>query len=689
MTPDDIAIGVDVGGTFTDVVCRIGNDELRILKVPTTRPEPSGGIRDGLTKIAGDDPTFLGRVKQFAHGTTVATNAVLERKGARTGLLVTEGFRDILEIGRSFRPNMYDVFVESGTPHFLAPRARRIGVRERIGPDGAVLEPLDEASARDAIRQLLDQDVETIAIAFLFSFINPAHELAVRELVRDIAPQMHVSLSHEVDPAFREFERTCITAFDAYVKPKLSRYLSDVGADLVAVGVPAPLQVMQSRGGLSGGEVAAQRPVRLFLSGPAGGVVGARACGTSVGEDDLITFDVGGTSCDIALIQKGVPLVKPTSSLDGFVVRVPMVDVNAIGAGGGSIAWIDAAGGLRVGPHSAGSEPGPACYGRGGSSATVTDASVVLGYINPAYFAGGALNLSPELAHRAVKDTIADPLGMSVEAAALGIHRVVTAQMGEGIRLVSVKRGIDPRRFTLVPLGGGGGIHAIPLARSLGIGRVLVPRYPGVLAACGLLVAPVQHEVATSLQRPLAGVTLADLDARFAGLVARCQALMAQERVAWSDVAITFSADLCYVGQSHFLEVPVDLAALRDGAGDVAALAASFYESHNRTYGHGEPGPVRVVNLRAVASVEASWSLDAIQYHPRPGGRDAATRAVLFEEHPVPLPARILERQSLALGDVIAGPAVLEQSDTTTLVEPGWMARVVTGGNLILEQMTA
>ncbi len=680
MTPGRHSIGVDIGGTFTDVVCTDGQGGMRLLKVPTTRGAPGVAVRTALEQLAREHGVAPASIDRFAHGTTVATNAVLERKGARTGLLATEGFRDVLEIGRSFRPNMYDLFVRQNTPTFLAPRSRRQPVRERIGPAGEVLTPLDPASLDTAIRALLDEGVGAIAVAFLFSFANPAHELLARDAILAASPGLPVSLSHEVDPAFREYERTCITAFDAYVKPGLIRYVNELEADLAAMGVPAPLQVMQSRGGLSSAAVALERPVRLFLSGPAAGVIGGRAAGRLAGEADLVTFDVGGTSCDIALVQGGQPVVRPTGTIDGYVVRVPMVDVNAIGAGGGSIAWIDDGGGLRVGPHSAGSEPGPACYARGGEQPTVTDASVVLGYIDPGYFAGGTLRLDPDRAREAVAG-IAGRLGLSPEAAALGIHRVVTAQMAEGIRLVSVKRGIDPRGFTLVPLGGGGGIHATALARDLGMRRILVPRYPGVLAACGLLDAPVEHEVATAFGKPMAAASAAELGPVLAALDRRCADLMAKEGVGAGSYAVAHAADICYVGQSHPIEVPIDDGALAQG---LQPLYEAFLAAHERIHGHGERGPARFVNLRSVATAQSAGS-GGFGEAPSCGPTVKGHRAVLFAGTPAPVRSALVDRAALAAGDTVLGPAVLEQADTTTLVDPGWRARVVAGGALLME----
>jgi len=681
--PDTYSIGVDIGGTFTDVVCTDGKGGMLLLKTPTTRGAPGVAVRTALEQLARQHGIAPASIARFAHGTTVATNAVLERKGGRTGLLTTEGFRDVLEIGRSFRPNMYDLFVRQNTPTFLAPRSRRQPVRERIGPLGEVLTPIDAASLDHAVRALLDEDVEAIAVAFLFSFVNPAHELAARDAIEVLAPGLPVSLSHEVDPAFREYERTCITTFDAYVKPGLIRYIQALEADLDAIGVPAPLQVMQSRGGLSSAAVALERPVRLFLSGPAAGVIGGKAAGLLAGEVNLVTFDVGGTSCDIALVQQGQPMVRPTGTIDGFVVRVPMVDVNAIGAGGGSIAWIDEGGGLRVGPHSAGSEPGPACYARGGEQPTVTDASVVLGYIDPQYFAGGTLDLDPERAHRAVQDRIATPLGLSIEQAALGIHRVVTSQMAEGIRLVSVKRGIDPRGFTLVPLGGGGGVHATALARDLAMQRILVPRYPGVLAACGLLAAPVEHEVSAAFGKPIEDASAGELGPMLAALDRRCAALMAKEGLGEEGYVITHAADICYVGQSHPIEVPIGDGVLVDG---LQSLYEAFLAAHERIHGHGEKGPARFVNLRSVATA-LSPERAILDYHSSGSAAVKGYRSALFAGSPVRVQATLVDRAALAVGDIVRGPSIVEQADTTTLIDPGWEARVVTGGTLMLHRL--
>ena len=683
--PGVIEVGVDIGGTFTDVVCRMPAGELRVFKLATTRANPSEAVRQALGHLLDDGGLQPAEITRFVHGTTTATNAVLERKGAKIGLLTTAGFEDVLELGRQFRRDMYDLDLKPDAPVFLAPGHRRFGVPERIAADGSIVTPLDEAALRQRVAELVAEGVEAVAVAFLFSFVNPVHERRAAELIAAQAPELAVSLSSEVDPAFREYERTCVTAFDAYIKPVLRRYLEAMGQDLEAAGVPAPLQIMQSRGGLARAESAAERPVRLFLSGPAAGVIGGSAAGRAAGAHDLITVDIGGTSSDIALVSQGRPVIRSEGLIDGYTVRVPMVDVNAIGAGGGSIAWIDAGGGLRVGPRSAGSEPGPACYGQGGEEATVTDASLVLGYIDPGYFAGGALALVPERARAAIQDQVAAALGLSVEAAALGVHRVVNAGMAEGIRLVSVRRGIDPRGFTLLALGGAGPLHATALAAELGMTRVVVPRHPGVLSAEGLLLAPIEHERAQAFHRTLQDVEIGELRAVLARLDDRCTALMAAEGVAASEVRIGHFADVCYIGQSYYLEIPVSA---EDPDSDGEALDQvyrGFLEAHDRVYGHSVEDPVRIANLRSVH--QAGGHPEGFQnraYVPSGAEPCKGARPIHVTGAQGPVTATIWERAALAAGAVIVGPAIIEQADTTTLIEPGWQARVAPDGSLIL-----
>ncbi|MCC7426664.1 MAG: hydantoinase/oxoprolinase family protein [Alphaproteobacteria bacterium] len=680
-----VEIGIDTGGTFTDVACRDAGGAVRRTKIPSTPKDPAEAILAALAHARDAWGIAPGAIRRFVHGTTVATNAVLERKGARTALLTTEGFRDVLEIGRHNRKDeeLYQVKLSPNTPVFLAPARRRIGIRERIGADGSVVTPLDEAGLLRAVDALAAEGVEAIAIAFLFSFLNPVHEERAAALIAARHPGIALSLSSVVDPQFREYERTAVTAFDGYVKPVLARYLARTDARLRAAGLGCGFSVIHSRGGVTGTETAALRPVRLFLSGPAGGVIGGQSVAAAAGLDAAITLDIGGTSSDIALIARGKPLIASHGWIDGFAVRVPMVDVNSIGAGGGSIAWLDRAGGLHVGPRSAGADPGPACYGKGGEEPTVTDASLVLGYLDPDGFAGGRIRLDAGRAHRAIETRIARPMGLSVAEAALGIHRVVNAQMAEGIRFVSIKRGHDPRRFALVPLGGGGGLHATPLARALGLARVVVPQAPGVLSALGLLAAPIEHERATGFPARLADAPLDALRAAFARLDAECARLMAADGAEGLQRTVTHLADICYVGQSHHLEVAVDLAA----ADPRAALYAAFLDAHRQVYGHAVERPARIVNLRCVHQARAGGDA-ALSFPNDAPPRPSASRPIIVEGRTAPLPAVIIDRASLGPGTSIAGPAIIEQSDTTTLVEPGWRASVGEGGLLFLDRDT-
>jgi N-methylhydantoinase A/oxoprolinase/acetone carboxylase beta subunit len=677
-----VDIGVDIGGTFTDIVCRRHGEKMRTLKIPTTRGDPSQAVLNAISHLSQDLGVAPDDIARFLHGTTIATNAVLERKGAKIGLITSVGFKDILEIGYQLRQDLHRVLLQPVTPVFLAPGALRKEAVEQVSAQGDVIVPLDEGSVRQAAAELVADGVQAIAVCYLFSFLHPEHELRTRALIEADHPGIAVSLSSEVDPTFREYERTVVTAFDAYMKPVVGRYLERLQDGLAAAKVSAPLQVMQSRGGLSGTSVARKRPVRLFLSGPAAGVIGGAIVGRASGHRDLITIDVGGTSSDIALVEGGEPVIRAQGSIAGFPVRVPMVDVNAIGAGGGSIAWIDGAGGLRVGPHSAGSEPGPACYGRGGEAATVTDASVVLGWLDPAYFAGGSVSLDPSLARAAIEQRVARPLGLSVEDAALGIHRVVNAQMVEGIRLVSIRRGLDPRRFTLVALGGAGPIHATALATELSIGSVLIPRHPGVLSAAGLLAAPIEHEVTTAFPRPIDGLGFADVRRALDELDRSCAQLMAEESLGQLQVTIQYSADVWYVGQSYHLEVKLAV----DEADPLATLYHDFLALHDRIYGHATEQPAAIVNLRSVHRAGGSDRLDEGDYSPSGADPLKTPRSIRVAGNRAPVQAAIYLRAAMPAGMGFAGPAIVEQDDTTTLVEPGWRGMVMENGNLLLKR---
>ena len=676
-------IGVDIGGTFTDIVALDRAGRLSLTKVPSTPKDLLDGIGAAVTRVlalAGGQP---GDVERFIHGTTIATNAILEQKGAVTAVLTTDGFEDVLELGRMKRSRMYDLAMDPEVPTFLAPRRRRVGIRERLDAKGRVLVPLNETDVRTAALGLRAQGVQAIAVCYLFSFVSPAHERRTREIIAELAPEISVSLSSDVDPTFREYERLCVTAFDAYLGPVVKRYLAGLADTLRGLGVPAVPLIMRSRGGIVSAALAARQPVTLFLSGPAGGVIGAGFAAERSGVRDFVSLDMGGTSNDVALVREGKPLLASEGSIGPYPVRTPMVDVNTIGAGGGSIAWIDAGGGLRVGPRSAGAEPGPACYGRGGDDATVTDASVVLGYLNPARFAAGAMALDVRAAERAVA-AIGQRLGVDTVAAAAGIHRVINARMADQIRLVTIKRGYDPRQFSLVVLGGAGPVHGAALAEEMGMAEVLVPEAPGVLAAFGLLAAAIEHHHARTLQARTDVADLSDVNRCLGELDAAGRARMREEGVPAPEVRVGYAADMRYVGQAYELEVPISAPVTPER---VPEIVAAFHAVHERVYGYARTQqPVEFVNFRAVHTYPL----------PRPALTPAARsigsladarlgeRRAYFESF---VPTAIYERARLPLGARLAGPAIVEQSDTTTVIPPGVTALVDDAGNLRLRRV--
>jgi N-methylhydantoinase A len=646
-------LGVDVGGTFTDLVALVGG-EVVTAKVPSTPADQSQGV---LTAVRASGVENVGA---FAHGMTVATNALLERRGARTALVTTEGFRDVLEIGRQDRPRLYDL--TAARPPALVPRELRFCVRERMGPEG-VLEPLDEASVRDVVAALGEAGVEAVAVCLLFAFLHPEHERRVGAAIREALPALHVSLSSEVLPELREYERFSTTAADAYLGPRLGAYLASLAARAEREGLPAPL-VMQSSGGVIGIEEATRGAARCVLSGPAGGVVGAAHVGRAGGHEHLLTFDMGGTSTDVAAIVGGEATTTTGAVVAGVPIRHPMVDVHTVSAGGGSIARADPGGALRVGPRSAGAEPGPAAYGRGGEEPTVTDADLYLGYLaDGARLGGGELVLRREPAERALARLGAE-LGLDPLAAALGVRRVADAEMVRALRVVTVERGLDPRDFALVAFGGAGPMHACAVAEELGVGSVLVPRASGVLSALGLALCDLRRD----LVRPLLGDPgREDLEPAFCELETRA-------RVELEGARCARLADLRYRGQSF--ELTVD-------AGNAGALVERFHAAHERRFGYAMPDePVELVAVRVVATVAVE----------RPPLREPVAHGATAERrrHCVVdggwREVAVLERAALGAGAEIRGPAIVELPEATCVVEPGWAGAIDEVGTLVLSR---
>ncbi len=666
-------LGIDVGGTFTDFVWLV-DGSIRVHKVPTTPDDQSKAMRQGMAElgVAAEVPVV--------HGTTTATNALLERRGARTALLTTAGFEDVLAIGRQDRPHLYRL--SQTRPPALVPAAWRFGVRERVAADGTVLTPLDEAQVADLAGRLAADGVQSIAVVLLFSFRHPAHEQRVAALLQERLPEVSCSLSSDILPEYREYERTATTVINAYVQPLVARYLQR----LQRVLGDRPIRVMQSNGGAIGLEQAARQAARLVLSGPAGGVVGAfeRARQALGGEAPrVLTLDMGGTSTDVALCPGSIPQTAE-GRIAGLPLRLPSTDIHTVGAGGGSMARVDAGGVLRVGPESAGADPGPVCYGRGGTVPTVTDANLVLGRLDAGRFLGGSGTMRlDEGAARAALARLGERLHLSAEEAALGVLRVAHATMERALRRVSVKQGHDPRDYTLVPFGGAGPLHACDVAAALGIRRILVPPTPGVLSALGLLLADLVFDASHAVLRPMAA--LMEHPAPLAQTAERLgeQVRAVLRRDGALDPALSAALDLRYAGQSYELTVPL---ALPISADHLRAAAAAFHDAHARCYGHADPSaPVEAVTLRVQG--RAPGARPPVTPEP-PAATDAAVahlgRKDVWFDADGPTPTDGYDRARLRHGHRLAGPAIVFQYDTTVVILPGWQARVDAWGNLIL-----
>jgi N-methylhydantoinase A len=669
---------VDVGGTFTDVVMDDGVS-LVVAKVPSTPADQSKGVLKGLSRV-GARPE---EVERFVHGTTVATNAVLERRGARTVLVTTEGFRDILEIARQTRPKLYDLFADRPAP--IVPRELVVEAGERVGADGSVLRELRDAPAvADAVRAL---EPEAVAVCLLFSYLRPDHERAVGRALADAgagAP-IDVSLSSSVLPVFREYERASTTALNAYVGPELQRYLGALSEELDRRGMAGEIEVMRSGGGTFNARTATGAAVHTLLSGPAAGAWGAAATGAGAGHQAVIGFDMGGTSTDVTLIDDGRPRVTSEGAIDGLPFAVPSTEVHTVGAGGGSVAWLDAGGALRVGPRSAGAEPGPACYGRGGSEPTVTDAYVALGLLDPGAPLGGVLALRPDAALEAIGG-LAREIGMDVAATAEGIVRVVEAHITRALRVVSVERGRDPRRYGLLAFGGAGPLHQGRLARELGCRVVIVPRHPGVLSAMGLLAAPRSADAARTVLHQSGGPSEEELALVWSELEAEARATMARQG---GPVVLELrTADCRYRGQGHEIEVAAPSA--EESGSDRSltdALEAAFARAHRQRYGYVHAGEaVEIVTLRVRVEGPAPL-ISSPAVHEGKGAEDALLGSRIVRLDGADRQCAVYDRDALGVGDRFRGPAVVGGVDSTCLLLDGQSAEVDRGGNLLIREV--
>jgi N-methylhydantoinase A len=649
-------VGVDVGGTFTDVALYT-DGTLTTAKVPSTEDQ-SVGVMAGIEKACESAGIALEEIDAFSHAMTVSVNALLERDGAKTAIITTEGFRDVLEIGRQARPDLYDLDAEKPAP--LIPRKRRYEVTERATPEG-IKERVDTEEIRDLASEI-DADVESVAVCLLHAYAHADNEQAVAKVLREEL-EVPVSVSSEVLAEFREFERSATTAVDAYVTPAIDSYIGRLAERASETGVPVP-KIMQSNGGIAESDTVRAHAVTTTLSGPAAGVVGAETA--VAGEEGLVTFDMGGTSSDVSLVREGEIERTTSAEIDGIPIGTPMVDVNTVGAGGGSIAWVDSGGALRVGPRSAGAEPGPACYGKGGERATVTDANVVLGYIGSETALGGELTLDIEAAHNALK-SLADEADLEDSLdAARGVYRVANANMARAVRAVTVERGYDPRGFSLVAFGGAGPMCAAALADSLDIEQVVVPRPAGVLSAFGLLAADEKHDAVRTHRVPLDEAETREVEGIYSDLEARVR-----EETATGEPEISRGADLRYVGQSFELTVEV-------GEFNASELEKRFHTAHDRAYGYRMNASVELVNLRVTATVPQDSP--KVEYEgegdDRLGTREAYFPDVGYRE------TTIYDRALLAPGTQIDGPAVLEQAESTTVLPPNWSGEIDSAGTL-------
>lgn len=677
-------VGVDVGGTFTDFYAfERSSKTIRVHKTPSTPDNPANAIIAGLEHLGESGAVPLEAVTRLAHGTTVATNALIQRKGGTVAVVTTRGFRDLLEIGRQVRPKMYDLKADYPPP--LANREHRFEITERIGADGEVITPLDESEIDALVEQLREIGAQACSVCLLFAYANAEHEQRIGEILRERLPDVAVSLSSEVQPEFREFERFSTTLLNTYLQPVLNAYMSHLEHELARLSPDAHVGINQSSGGLMSIERARSFPIRTALSGPAAGAMGAIHVAELAGRPDIITLDMGGTSADVALIRNYEAGLSFERDVAGFPVRLPMVDINTVGAGGGSIAWFDRDGLVKVGPLSAGAVPGPACYSRGGTEPTVTDANAVLGRLSIRGLLDGAMTLDVE-ASRKVIQPLADQMGFSVEKTAQGILGIVTANMVRAIRAISVERGHDPRDCTLMPFGGAGPLHANAVAKALGVGEVIVPFSPGILCAQGLVVADLKEDFVRSHRAPLSQESLNTLQGILDDLVEEAQGWFEHEQIAQSQRRIQLSLDMRYIGQNFELRVPVDIDESSPKLPGAEQLHSAFFRAHEANYGFYNPDdPVEAVNLRMTARGE----LPSLPVPPVPEGASSSPepverRPVWFEaEEAVETP--VYRRTDLAPGCRIEGPAVIDQFDATSLVYPGDVVRVDDSLSLILE----
>ena len=689
-------IGVDIGGTFTDLVwVDDATGAVKVGKLLTTPKDPSQAVEQGVVTLLSDAGGAAAEVRSVIHGTTLATNALIERKGARTGLLTTAGFRDAVEIGHEGRYDMYDIFIDSPAP--LVPRHLRLEVTERMAADGRVLVPLEDGSARAAIARLRDAGAEAIAICLLHAYRNPLHERALQQLCAELAPGVPVSTSSEVVPEIREYERTSTTCGNVYVMPLMARYLDDLERKLHDLGIPGNFYIMLSSGGVATPATAKRVPIRLVESGPAAGALAAARMARELGEPKLLSFDMGGTTAKACVIDKGEPLLAREFEVaradrfkkgSGLPVRVPCIEMIEIGAGGGSLARVDRMGLLKVGPDSAGADPGPACYASGGQVPTVTDADLLLGYLDPGFFLGGRMRLDVEAARRAVEEKVARPMGLTTTEAAWGIHRVVNENMAAAARVHGIERGKDLRAYPLFAFGGAGPVHAWQVGRILKVPRVLVPFGAGAMSAYGLLAAPLAFDFVRTATQRLDAADWGQINGLFGEMEEEGRAVLRRAEVEATDITIRRTAEMRYTGQGHEVEVEVPAGTLSPAS--LATITANFEAAYRALYSRTPMGvPIEALNFRVVVS----GPVPEISVSGPKSGAPAArvslapksTREAYFPEARGYVDTPVYDRYALQPGAAFQGPAIIEERESTTVAAPGARVRIDDRLTLIME----
>mgnify|MGYP000246302131 CR=1 FL=1 len=684
-------MGVDVGGTFTDFIYVDDDGKVEVYKTSTTPEDPSIGMLEGINAICDKLSLPHEEIDEIFHGTTIATNMVLEHKGARAGMITTKGFRDIIHIARHKRPTNFSIVEDIPWQKYpVCKRQDRYGVTERVvAPDGRELVPLDEDEVRAAVRKMKKDKVEAIAVCFLFSFLNPAHEERVKEIVKEEYPEAYLCLSSEVLPQFREYERFTTTGLNAYIGPTTSKYIRSLENTLREQGYTANVHLMQSFGGVASTEAAQQKPVNLLLSGPVGGVLGAIWTTKLTPITNVITLDIGGTSADISVLADLKPSMKHLldTKVGGYSAMVPMIDVGTIGAGGGSIAYIDEGGFFRVGPQSAGAVPGPACYDRGGTQATVSDANIILGRLGTELL-GGRMEIKPELAEKAIMDHVGKPLGQTLDEAALGIIDVMNNNMIQEIEKESVRRGFDPREFSLFACGGAGALHACSVARELGMKHVIIPQNPGALCAVGLVNTDLMYDFSKTEMQLSTKVKLDVLDEDYRMLEEEAESRLLADHMPEDKIVIQRVADCRYEGQGYEMRVPVIGGKVTEET--IEKMKESFHQLHKKQFGRSfRKVAVEIVNIRVIGTGSIE-DLEAVKIPQGTGDISAAQvgeREVTFKvgDHPEHFATKVYDRSRFCAGDTIPGPAVINQMDTTIVIEPGCTGHVNDYGIIIID----